>query len=64
MELIGILCRVERSKKDAGWKSLSGLFYFELIPKHHQQEEIFGSKTEENRMVNISFGVFLLSRFS
>jgi hypothetical protein len=52
-------CRVEKfveQKKDAGWKSLGSqkiLFYFELIPKHQQQKEIFASETEENRTVNI-----------
>jgi hypothetical protein len=48
-------------KKDTGWKSSGGqkmLFYFELIPKHQQQKEIFASETEENRTVNIEFGIY------
>ena len=54
------LCRVE-PKRDAGWKSTVGqkmLFYFELIPKHQQQKEIFASETEENRTENIQFGIY------
>ncbi len=53
--------RVEKlieQKKDVGWKSSRSqktLFYFQLIPKHQQQKEIFACETEENRNVKTKF---------
>jgi hypothetical protein len=45
------LYRVEKCIEQnnyGGWKTL---FYFELIPKHQQQKEIFACDTQENRTV-------------
>ena len=58
--------RCRELKKDPTWKPSPFqkiLFYFQLIPRLQQINEIFGTETEGNRMVRIIFNRDFLDVF-